>query len=472
MEKRNVMDGTNTQEKKNDFSQGSIPKAILNMAGPITVAQLVNILYNIVDRMYIGHLPGTGAMALTGLGICMPIIALVSAFSRLCGDGGAPYCSIERGRGNIEKAERILGNSFALLVIAGVVLTVLGNVFMRPILYLFGADGDTYPYALSYCRIYLTGSTFVMISLGLNPYINAQGFAKIGMLTVTIGAVINILLDPIFIFVFDMGVAGAALASVLAQLCSAVWVVKFLTGKKALIKLRFKGLRLEGNIVKTIMTMGVAGFVMGATNSAVQAVSNRVLLAIGGSLYIGIMTVIASVREVVSMPLTGITSGGQPVIGFNYGARKYDRVRQSIRFTTLCSIVYTACAWLIVLLLPGQLMRVFTNDMELIAMGTTPFRVYYMCFVFMSLQMAGQCCFTGMGFAKHAIFFSLFRKVIMVVPLTLILPHIGGLGYLGVFLAEPISDVIGGCACYFTMFFSIYRRMGKKKLHSSADLEE
>lgn len=463
------METTKPQEKQNDFSQGSIPKAILGMAGPITVAQLVNILYNLVDRMYIGHLPGTGAMALSGLGICMPVIMLVSAFSRLCGDGGAPFCSIERGRGNTEKAELIMGNSFFLLVMVGLIMSVMGNIFMRPILYLFGADSDTYSYAASYCRIYLTGSIFVMISLGMNPYINSQGFSKIGMLTVTIGAVINIILDPIFIFVFNMGVGGAALASVISQLCSALWVLKFLTGKKAIIKLKLKCMRLDLGIVKRITSMGIAGFVMSSTNSIVQGVANRVLLALGGSLYIGIMTVISSVREVVTMPLNGITSGGQPVTGYNYGAKKYDRVRESVRFVTAVAVIYTAVAWMLILLFPSQLMGLFTDNEELITLGVKPFRIYYMCFVFMSLQMAGQHSFTGMGFAKQAIFFSLFRKVIMVVPLMLILPKIGGLGVLGVFLAEPISDVVGGCAAYFTMYFTVYRKMGKVELHSTAD---
>lgn len=457
------------KKQKNDFSQGSIPKAILGMAGPITVAQLVNILYNIVDRMYIGHLPGAGADALTALGICMPIIVLVSAFARLFGEGGAPYCSIERGRGNIEKAERILGNSFTLLVGIGILLTVLGNVFMEPILYLFGADSETYSYAEPYCRIYLTGSTFVMISLGLNPYINAQGFSKMGMVTVAIGAVINIVLDPVFIFALNMGVAGAALASVIAQFCSAVWVLKFLTGKKAIIKLRRSRLGLNGSIVKTITTMGMAGFVMSATNSLVQAVSNRVLLAFGGRDYIAVMTVISSVREVISMPITGVTSGSQPVIGFNYGARKYDRVKTSIRFTSVCAGLYTAAVWILVLIFPRALMSVFTNDADLISIGVTPFRIYYACFVCMFMQMAGQCAFTGMGFAKQAVFFSMFRKVVMVVPLTLLLPHLGGLGSMGVFLAEPISDVIGGGACYLSMYLTVYRRLGKTELHGAAD---
>lgn len=463
------MNDTKTQ---NDFSVGSIPRHILNMAGPITVAELVNILYNIVDRMYIGHLRGAGAVALAGLGICLPFTMVVAAFSRLCGEGGAPHSSIERGRGNNELAERIQGNSFTMLLIVGALITLIGNVFLRPILAFLGADAETMPYAVSYGRIYISGSLFVMLALGMNPYINAQGFAKTGMLTVTIGAVINIILDPVFIFVLDMGVAGAALASVLAQAVSAAWVLRFLTGKRAILRLTRARMRLDGGLVRRILALGTSGFVVGLTNSAVQGVANRVLGAFGGSVYISLQTVIASVREIISMPIMGATSGAKPVIGFNYGAKQYDRVRESIRFTTFAALGYNTCAWLLVLLLPRQLMGIFTGDTALIAAGVTPFRVYYACFVFMTFQMVGQTSFSGMGFAKQSVFFSLFRKIILVVPMMLLLPHVGGLGVMGVFLAEPISDVVGGLASYLTMYFTVYKRLGSAKLHSVAGGEE
>lgn len=454
---------------KNDFSAGSVPRTILKMAGPITLAEIVNVLYNIVDRMYIGRMPGDGAMALAGLGICMPFTMVVSAFARLCGEGGAPICSIERGRGNLDRAARVQGNSFAMLVAAGLMITLLGSLLMKPVLLAFGADGETLPYAAAYCRIYLLGSTAVMISLGMNHYINAQGYARIGMATVAIGAVINIVLDPVLIYGLHMGVSGAALASVIAQAVSAAWVLRFLTGKRAIVPLRTVAMKPDGELIRRILALGTAGFVVGLTNSAVQAAANRVLGTIGGGIYISVQTIIASVREVISMPIMGLSSGAKPVIGFNYGARRFDRVRESIRFTTLAALAYNTCAWILVLLLPAQLMGIFTGDAALIETGIVPFRAYYACYVFMTFQTMGQSCYSAMGFAKQSIFFSVFRKIVLVVPLMLILPKAAALGALGVFLAEPISEVIGGMFSYGTMYFTIYRNLGKKQLHGAAD---
>ena len=432
---------------------------IVSMAVPMTVAQLINILYNVVDRMYLGRLPGH--LALTGLGLCLPIISILMGFANLCGMGGSPLCSICRGRGENEEAEKIMGNSFALLILFGSALTVLCLIFRRPILYLFGASDVTFPYANDYLTIYILGTLFVMISLGMNPFINAQGFSRMGMMTVAVGAVINIVLDPIFIFLLDMGVQGAALATVISQACSAVWVLKFLTGKRALLKLRLSALRLQVARVKRILSLGTSGFAMSMTNSLAQVLCNASLEAYGGDLYVGVMTVINSIREIITMPVQGITNGCQPVLGYNYGAGQYERVRQGIRFTTMLTVGYSIAIWAVVMLLPGPLIRIFNNEADLIAAGIPAFRIYFATFFFMAFQFIGQSTFVGLGRSKSAVFFSLLRKAFIVAPMTLILPLVG-FGADGVFLAEPISNVLGGLACILTMYFTVYRRLGRE----------
>ena len=432
---------------------------IVYMAVPMTVAQLINILYNVVDRMYLGRLPGH--LALTGLGLCLPIISILMGFANLCGMGGSPLCSICRGQGEDEEAERIMGNSFSLLLLFGSALTVLCLIFRRPILYLFGASDVTFPYANDYLTIYILGTLFVMISLGMNTFINAQGFSRMGMITVAVGAVVNIVLDPIFIFLLGMGVQGAALATVISQACSAVWVLKFLTGKQALLKLRLSALRLRANRVKRILSLGTSGFVMSMTNSLAQVLCNASLEAYGGDLYVGVMTVINSIREIITMPVQGITNGSQPVLGYNYGAGQYERVRQGIRFTTVLTVGYSIAIWAVVMLLPGPLIRIFNNEADLIAAGIPAFRIYFATFFFMAFQFIGQSTFVGLGRSKSAVFFSLLRKAFIVAPLTLILPLVG-FGADGVFLAEPISNVLGGLACILTMYFTVYRRLGRE----------
>ena len=431
---------------------------IVYMAVPMTVAQLINILYNVVDRMYLGRLPGH--LALTGLGLCLPMISILMGFANLCGMGGSPLCSICRGRGENEEAEQIMGNSFSLLLLFGTALTVLCLIFRRPILYLFGASDVTFPYANDYLTIYILGTLFVMISLGMNPFINAQGFSRMGMITVAVGAVVNIVLDPIFIFLLDMGVKGAALATVISQACSALWVLKFLTGKKAILKLRLSALRLKAERVRRILSLGTSGFVMSMTNSLAQVLCNASLEAYSGDLYVGVMTVINSIREIITMPVQGITNGCQPVLGYNYGAGQYQRVRQGIRFTTVLTVVYSVAVWAVVMLLPEPLIRIFNNEPDLIAAGIPAFRIYFATFFFMSFQFIGQSVFVGLGRSKNAIFFSLLRKAFIVAPLTLILPAVG-FGADGVFLAEPISNVLGGLACILTMYFTVYRRLDR-----------
>lgn len=431
---------------------------ILQMALPMTVAQLINILYNIVDRMYLGKLPGH--LSLTGLGLCLPIISILMGFANLCGMGGAPLCSIHRGKGENGEAERILGNSFALLLLFGTGLTALGLAFRRPILYLFGASDLTFPYANDYLTIYLLGTLFVMIGLGMNPFINAQGFSRMGMMTVALGAAVNIVLDPIFIFALDMGVRGAALATVLAQGCSALWVLKFLTGRRALLRLRWNTLRLQAARVRRILALGASGFAMSMTNSLVQVLCNASLQHYGGDLYVGVMTVINSIREVVSMPVQGITNGCQPVLGYNYGAGEYERVRRGIRFTTVLTVGYSVAAWALVMAVPELLIRIFNDEPELIAAGIPAFRLYFAAFFCMSFQFIGQSVFVGLGRSRSAVFFSLLRKAFIVAPLTLLLPGLG-MGVDGVFVAEPVSNVLGGLACLLTMYVTVYRRLGR-----------
>ena len=388
---------------------------------------------------------------------------MVTAFANLFGMGGAPLCSIERGRGNVDEAERIMGNSFAMMVLFGVGLTVLGLVLKRPMLYLFGASDATYPYADQYVTIYLLGSLFVMAGLGMNSFINSQGFGRIGMMTVLLGAVANIILDPIFIFVFHMGVQGAALATIISQFLSAAWIIRFLTGPRTILKLRRSAMKLERRRVLKIMGLGLSGFTMSITNSLVQIVCNATLRDFGGDLYVGAMTVINSIREVVQMPVQGLTNSAQPVMGFNYGAEKYGRVRQAIKFTSAVSIVYTCAIWAGLYFAPGFFIGIFSSEEELLAIGVPAMHIYYFGFFMMSLQMAGQAVFVALGRAKNAVFFSIFRKVIIVFPLTVILPHFWGLGTDGVFLAEPISNFIGGAACYATMLLTVWRELGRRE---------
>lgn len=452
---------------ENDFSVGSIPRHIIDLAIPMTLAQLVQMAYNLVDRIYIGHLPGTSSIALTGLGLTFPIITIIMAFTNLFSTGSVALYSIARGKQDVAAERRYMENAFLLLLLTSVVVMVLCFVFMHPILYLFGASDETYPYSAAYLRIYLIGTPLVMLATGMNGFINAQGYGKTGMFTILIGAIINIILDPIFIFVLDLGISGAAIATVISQLLSVIWVMVFLTSRRSLTPLRVRQARIDLTATKQITQLGIAGFVMQATNGIVQVAANNMLGIYGGDIYIGIMTVLNSVRDVVSLPLHGFTNAAQPVIGYNYGARKLGRIRQIIRFTTPVTVVYMALCWLIIFLLPQPIMHVFNSDPELLAKGTPAMHLFFFGFFFMAFQSVGQSTFVGLGKSKQATFFSLFRKVIIVVPLTIILPRIGGLGVMGVFLAEPISNFIGGLCCYCTMLWTV-RHLSDSKQRSLA----
>ena len=450
-------------EQKHDFGTGSVERNIINMAVPMTVAQVLNLLYNLVDRMYIGHIPGASSLALTGVGITFPVISMITAFASLYGMGGAPLCSMARGKKDYEKARRIMQDAFWMLVITGILLTIVGFLIERPLLYGLGASDVTYPYASAYLKIYFIGNLFVMIGLGMNPFVNAQGFGTIGMVTVGLGAVINIVLDPLFIFVFHLGVQGAATATVLSQLASAIWVVLFLMGKKPMLRLSLRWQMPDWNLVRQIVTLGMANFIVNFTNSLVQVVCNRQLQIYGGDLYVGVMTVLTSVRDVATMVVHGITSGAQPVISFNYGAGLKARVKRGIRFMTVVCIVYTCIVWVLTLAFPEVFIHMFNSEPDLVAAAVPSMHLYFFGFCFMALQFAGQSTFQALGEARYAITFSIFRKVVIVVPLTILLPLIPALGLKGVFIAEPISNVVGGCACFFTMLAVVWFKKLKEQ---------
>lgn len=442
-----------------DFSQGSMAGNILRLALPMTVAQLLNVFYSVIDRMYIGRIPEAGRLSLTGLGVAFPLLMLITAFTNLWGAGGAPLCSIAWGEGRQDRAEKILGNSFLMLIVTGLLLTVLGLLLRRPLLYLFGASDATYPYADAYLSIYLLGTVFVMISLGMNYFINLQGFGRTGMFTVLLGAGANLLLDPLFIFGLGLGVRGAALATVLSQLLSCLFVLRFLRSRRTLLRLRRENLRPDPVILRQTLGLGLSNFTMSATNSLIHTLCNNTLQAWGGDLYVGMMTVIYSVKEIVTIPITGLTASAQPVLGYNYGARRFDRVRGGIRFLTAAGLLYALLPWTAVMLAPRLFVRLFSSDPALLAIGPLSLRLYFGGFFLISLQFIGQSVFVALGCSRQAIFFSLLRKVILLTPLILLLPHLLGLGANGVFLAEPISDLLGGGACFLTMCLTLGPRL-------------
>lgn len=442
---------------QNDFSVGGVRSNIIAQAVPLTIAQLIQLLYNIVDRMYIGHMEGNSSLALTGIGLTFPVVMLVIAFTNLFGQGGAALCSIARGAGDKKRAENIMGNSMTMLLGGGVLIMLACYIWKKSILYAFGASDATYVYANEYLNIYLLGTVFVMVSTGMNNYINSQGFPKTGMVSIMIGAVLNIVLDPVFIFVLDMGITGAAIATVISQFVSALWVMQFLLSKKAILDLNLSSMKLRWSLMKDIMGLGLTGFILQFTNCTVHVVCNMTLSVYGGDLYVGINTVLGSIRDIFQLPIQGITAGCQPVLGYNYGAKEYQRVKEGIRFTAFTGIAYTLIAWLLIFVFPEFFIRIFNSDPDLIKYGTTAIHIYFFGFFMMAFQFCGQSVFTGLGKAKFAVFFSIFRKVIIVVPLTILLPRV--LGVHGVFIAEPISNAVGGLACFITMYMTIYRKL-------------
>ncbi|WP_305204642.1 MATE family efflux transporter [Dubosiella newyorkensis] len=449
--------------KQIDYGTGSISKNIMRAAGPMIAAQVLSLLYNVVDRMYIGRIEGVGMQALAGVGLCFPLISLINAFANLYASGGASLCAIESGRKNHQKAENYINTSFALIVITAILLSVFGFVFCEKILYAFGASQTTILYALPYMQIYIIGTLFSMISLGLNPFINAQGYPTIGMVTILIGAILNIVLDPIFIFSFHLGIQGAAIASVLAQIVSAIFVLRFLTSKKAEYRLRFFSLGVAEfwDCTKNIVSLGMAGFVMQCTNSLVQIISNNVLNQYGGDLYISIMTIVNSVRQILDTIIFGLADGTSPILSYNYGARYYKRVKKTIWALTAIACLYTSVVWILILAFPALFIQLFNQEPQLIELCIPALRLYFFAFFFQALQYAGQTTFKALNKRNQAIFFSLFRKVIIVIPLTLWLPNLFNMGAIGVFAAEPISNFVGGSICFITMLVTVFPELNQ-----------
>ena len=456
--------------KQVDFRNGRILSNVLQSMLPMLVAQVLSLLYSIVDRIYIGRIPGEGTAALGGVGLCFPIIIMVTAFTNLFGLGGAPLCSIARGRGDLRRASEIMNTAFSMLVLTGAVITVTGELFAAPLLRLFGATDGNLPHALAYLHIYLVGTIFTMLATGLNPYINAQGFASTGMLTVVIGAVTNILLDPVFIFVFGMGVRGAALATILSQILSAFFVLRFLTGEKAELRLtpvqdlrelpaNLAGRSSRGSDFRStaldIAGLGSSAFVMQFTNSLVSIVCNSTLSKYGGEIMVSVYTIISSVRQVLETPVIAIGEGTSPVISFNYGARRPGNVRRAMLLMAAIGIGYTFVVWILIERFPAFFISMFSADAALMEYAIPALHLYFFAFIFQSLQYTGQTTFKALGKKKQAIFFSLFRKVVMVVPLTLLLPGVFHFGADGVFMAEPISNAVGGSACLITMLLIV-----------------
>ena len=443
--------------KRIDFENGTITGNILGAGLPMLVAQLLNLLYNVVDRIYIARIPGEGTAALGAVGLCFPLIVIITAFANLFGSGGAPLFSIYRGKKKETEAVCIMNTSFTMLSASALILMVIGLCLARPLLILFGASSEALTYALPYLMVYLIGTLPSMLSVGMNPFINAQGYSVIGMISVAIGAVANLLLDPLFIFVLGFGIRGAAIATVISQVLSAVFVLYFLTRKSELkVRLLHKSEVPKClGYAKNITSLGTAGFIMQITNSLVTICCNNVLSVTGGDIYISVMTIVSSVRQLVETPIYAMNEGTSPILSYNYGAVRPVRVRKAILVLGMMILAYTAVMWSLIILVPGTLIRVFTSDISLIQDTIPALNQYFAAFIFMDLQYIGQTVFKSLNKKKQAIFFSLLRKVFIVVPLTYLMPYALHMGTRGVFLAEPVSNVIGGSLCFITMLCTV-----------------
>lgn len=429
-------------KENSELGTAPVGKLLFKLAAPAVAAQIINVLYNIVDRIYIGHMEDVGALALTGVGVCMPLILLVSASAAFVSMGGAPRASIKMGEKKYQEAETILGNSASLLVIVSVLLTAIILVFGHPLLLMFGASENTIGFAWDYMKIYGLGTIFVQLSLGLNAFITTQGFASTSMLTVLIGAVLNIILDPIFIFVFDMGVQGAALATIASQAVSACWVVCFLSGKKTTLHLRRKNLRLQSKVILPCMALGISPFIMQSTESLLSICFNFSLLKYGGDIAVGAMSIVSSVMQFSMLPLIGLTQGAQPIISYNYGARNPKRVGRVFRLLVRSSLVYSVSLWALVMLFPTFFARIFTHDAAFIDYTAWALRIYMAVSLVMGIQLACQQTFLAIGNAKASLFLAILRKIILLIPLIFILPQVIADQVFAVFLAEPVADLI------------------------------
>lgn len=441
----------------------SVWKLMVKLSIPAILAQIVNLLYNVVDRIYIGHMEDVGTMAITGVGLCNPIIVLISAFTMLVAQGGAPRAAIEMGKGNTKKAEKILGNCLSLLIVLSVVLTTVFLVFGEKFLMLFGASESTIVYALPYMKIYVAGSIFVMLSLGLNMFITTQGFTKISMATVLIGAICNIVLDPIFIFAFDMGVEGAALATIISQAISAVWVMSFLLGNKTKLKIRKENLLPNIKILAPVLALGISPFVMNATEAVINIAFNSSLQKYGGDIAVGAMTICTTVFQMAWVPAQGIGQGAQPIISYNYGAGNADRVKQAFKaFLTIC-FTYVFVFGMAIEIFPQFFIGIFNDNPQLVDTATWTIRLYGCAMVFFGIQMAVQQTFIALGKAKASLFIACLRKVILLVPLIYILPNFFENKVFAVFLAEPVSDAISIITASITFIIVFTKEMKQMK---------
>jgi len=450
------------ENKRQDMGTGSVKKLMVQLAVPALVGQVINLLYNIVDRIYIGHIPEIGGTALTGVGLFTPILMLITAFAMLCGAGGAPRAAIAMGKGDRDTAEKIMANCFTVLMLLAVVLTVAFWFAAPTLLRFFGASDATAPYGQTYARIYILGSVFVLIVMGMNTFITTQGFAKISMLTTVIGAAINIVLDPIFIFLLDMGVAGAALATVLSQAVSAVWILRFLTGKKTILRLKRENLRLIPKVILPCLGLGISSFVMISTESILSISFTSSLSRYGGDVAVGAMTVLTSINQLITMPLSGICQGGQPLISYNYGAKKLDRVKEAFFCQFFVCVAYTTVFWLLLQLMPNVFAGIFTSDGALVEYTAWALRIFLACGFSVGFQISCQQAFMALGQAKISLFMACLRKLILLIPLIFVLPLFFENKAMAVFLAEPVSDFIAAAATT-TAFFIFFHKLMKQK---------
>ena len=449
------------QKQAADLGNDPIGPLLLRLALPTICAQVVNLLYNIVDRIYIGQIPVEGKLALTGMGVTFPVITLISAFAALIGMGGAPRASIAMGAGDHEKAERTLGTCTAALWGLAIVMTVLFLLFQEPLLVLFGASPDTLPYAMQYLNIYVLGTIFVMTALGLNGFITAQGKSSVAMRTVLIGAVLNVVLDPVFIFVFGMGVRGAAIATVISQAVSALWVVRFLTGKTSTLRLKKTFFRLDWRLLMPAIALGAAPFVMQSTESLLTVTFNVSLQKYGGDLAVGAMTILTSVAQMVSMPLLGLTQGAQPILSFNYGAKRPDRMKKVVRYNLLGACIFAFGVWALSMIAPHTLARLFAHDSALIEETAWALRIYFAVGFVAAFQNTFQQCFVALGEAKISLFLAIERKIILLIPLILIFPYFFEDKLFAVFFAEPVADLLAA-ATTTTLFIVRFRQILRK----------
>lgn len=449
------------KKKEADLGKDSLGPLLLKLALPAILAQIINVLYNMVDRMYIGHIPKVGPSALTGVGVAMPVIMAISAFAALVSMGGAPRASIMLGRGEHPKAEKILGNCTVMLVIMAIILTAVFLIWGEPILMVFGASEATIGYALDYMRIYALGTIFVQLALGLNAFINAQGYAKIGMITVAIGALCNIVLDPIFIFSMSMGVKGAALATIISQAISSIFVVYFLTSKRSGLRIKLDNLKLDFQVILPCLALGLSPFIMQFTESVISVCFNTSLLKYGGDIAVGSMTILTSVMQFSMLPLQGLTQGAQPIISFNYGAENIDRVKRAFKLLLKISLSYSMLLWAVAMFIPDTFIYIFTSHGELATYTRWAIRIYMAASGIFGIQIACQQTFIAIGNAKTSVFLAVLRKVLVLIPLIFILPMFIENQAFAVFLAEPIADTIA-VSVTATLFYQTYKRLGKE----------